>query len=236
MVKIIDGDRDAAGKGGVVSEEREQDFKSGAIEDFDLRSAAGPWSSNDVFDAIVVKISGGDKYAAGEVGIIGEEVCNAVAGLSIEDLDMGPAPCPRSDNDVAVGARVMTESDANFACEAGMGVRVLAKGALRVAVKVDLGTRDGTLGAGGEVAGGDEGLNGESAGFTAEAVGVADGVPGSVVGGVLATVEGNDLDADESRIMEGDSAPITGPTGNTEKAVLINAGVRACFVILVRTD
>ena len=193
VVKVIDGDRDATGKGWVISEEGEQEFKSGPIEDLDIRSAAGSWSGDDVVDAIVVKISGGDKDAAGEVGIVGEEVGNAVAGLPIKDLDMWPAACPRSGNDVAAGARVIAESDANFAVEVGVWSESFGKGTLRVAVKVDLGTRDRIFGAGGEGSRGDEGVYSESAGITAEAECGSDVVTMSGVGSVFATVDGDDL-------------------------------------------
>ena len=233
VVKVIDGDRDATGKGGVIREEGEQEFKSGPIEDLDLRSAAGSWSGDDVVDAIVVKISGGDKDAAGEVGIVGEEVGNAVAGLPIKDLDMWPAACPRSGNDVAAGARVIAESDANFAVEAGVGSESFGKGTLRVAVKVDLGTRDRIFGAGGEGARGDEGVYGESTGFPREAECVADVVTMSGIGGVNAAVNGEVLYAAEfgvvpaeGGIVDGEPRGFTGTIRDAENSVLIGLGIR----------
>ena len=105
-----------------------------------MGTAAFASTGDDVVGAILVEVGGGDKDTSPEGGVIGEEVGNAVAGLPIKDLDMWPAACPRSGNDVAAGARVIAECDADLAVEVGVGSESFGKGTLRVAVKVDLGT------------------------------------------------------------------------------------------------
>src|SRR5207248_4240834 len=92
---VARGDVQAAGEIRVEGEEaaeRAVDRVAGfAVEDGDVRPAAGAGRGNDVEDAVAVHVVDGDADATGEARVVGEEVEQERARGGVEDLDVRAA-------------------------------------------------------------------------------------------------------------------------------------------------
>src|SRR5205823_8042670 len=71
----------------------------GAVEDLDVGEGAGVGADDDVGHAVAVNVAGRHEDAAAEAGE-GEEAADQLAGLAVEDLDVGRAALARAGDDI----------------------------------------------------------------------------------------------------------------------------------------
>src|SRR5207253_2623409 len=72
-VGVAGGDVDAAGEARVVGEPARHELAGGAVEDLDVRPAAGAGGGDDVRHLVAGHVGERDPDAAGEAGRVGEE-------------------------------------------------------------------------------------------------------------------------------------------------------------------
>src|SRR5262249_13524907 len=111
-VEVPGGDEDAAAEAGAESAEAGQHRPTrdlavgldligfGAVDDLDLRAAAGTCADDDIRVAIVVDVGGGNEDAAAEAGGEGEEAGQETAVAAFKDLDLRRAARPHGGDDI----------------------------------------------------------------------------------------------------------------------------------------
>src|SRR5439155_1717624 len=102
-VEVVGRDANAASEAGVEGEEAPQQggvgdlavglelTQLGAIDELDVRAAAGAGADDDVGPPVVVDVVRTDGDAAGEAGVEGEEAAQQAVVAAVEHLDVGAA-------------------------------------------------------------------------------------------------------------------------------------------------
>ena len=118
--QVCRGNRDTAGEGRGVGEEGGKFGGVVAAEGLDMGSATGSGACDDVQDAVMVDIAGGDKDTAGEGAVIGHEFQQGIAGVgTVDDANQWEPAGAHGGDDIRCAVVVEIGTDnANLALEA----------------------------------------------------------------------------------------------------------------------
>src|SRR5690606_10380909 len=111
------GDADAGAAGGVAGEEALAVGFAPAVEDADVRTAAGACARDDVGLAVAVQVADCHVDAAAEAGVVGKEAADRLAGLAKDAHLRAAARACAGDDHRAGGAVDVAHCDVDAAAE-----------------------------------------------------------------------------------------------------------------------